>query len=157
MNKYSYTFDAFGKSISISGNWSDCLKDISVWYALPQIKISPAPELSIEISGADEKEIDRLLPLHPLLRHPGSVLYKETGNRFFETHYWTRENVLRFYNEDVFSKVSPQERNSWAQLSLAPFHKRHHRLIRYKLNPLTKWPQMLYEALARRLKKLFAK
>jgi len=95
--------------------------------------------------------------LHPLLRHPGSVLYKEKGNRFFESHDWTRENVLRFYNEDVFSKISPQERKKWALSRYNPFYKRHHRIIRYKVNPLRKWPQMLYEALARRLKKLFAK
>jgi radical SAM superfamily enzyme YgiQ (UPF0313 family) len=95
--------------------------------------------------------------LHPLLRHPGSVLYKETGKRFFETHEWTRKNVLRFYNEDIFSKVTPQERKNWALSRYNPFYKRHHRLIRYKVNPIRKWPQMLSEALARRLKKLFAK
>jgi len=94
--------------------------------------------------------------LNPLLRHPGAVLYKETGNRFFEIHDWTRENVLRFYSENIFSKVSLAERKSWALSRYNPFYKRHHRIIRYKLNPLKKWPQMLYEALARRLKKLTA-
>ncbi len=63
MQKYSYIFDAFGSSFGVSGNWPDCLKDISAWYALPQSKISGKPDLSLQISGAKIEEIDRRLPL----------------------------------------------------------------------------------------------
>jgi radical SAM superfamily enzyme YgiQ (UPF0313 family) len=93
----------------------------------------------------------------PLLRHPGSLLYKETGGQFFENNAWTRENVLRFYSEDIFSRVSEEDRKQWALSRMVPFYKRHHRVIRYSLNPLRKWPQMLYEALSRRIKALFEK
>lgn len=63
MQKYSHTFDALGKSFGVSGNWPDCLKDLGAWYALPQIKLSGKPELSLQISGAKIEEIDRWLPL----------------------------------------------------------------------------------------------
>lgn len=124
-------------------------------YLLTKTQNESLADLNFTLTWLKKNRPDTF-SLHPLLRHPGSVLYKETGNSFFETHDWTRENVLRFYNEDVFSKVSPQERKSWALSRYDPFYKRHHRIIRYKLNPLKKWPRMLYEALIRRLKKRFA-
>ena len=63
MKKYFHTFDAFGRSFGITGNWPDCLNDIIAWYALPQIKISGEPDLSLQISGAKIEEIDHRLPL----------------------------------------------------------------------------------------------
>lgn len=92
--------------------------------------------------------------MNPMSRYPGSLLYREKGLQFFETQDWTRKNVLGFYAEDVFSKVMPQERKQWMQSRFEPFSRKHHRLVRLRLNPVQKLPQMLCEAMLRRLKKL---
>jgi len=63
VKNYSYIFDVFGKSLSISGDWAPCLKDICSWYAMPQFERSNAPELALEIAGAKIEEIERRIPL----------------------------------------------------------------------------------------------
>ena len=89
----------------------------------------------------------------PVLRYPGTLLYREKGSRFFETQDWTRENVLGFYAEDVFSKVMPQDRKHWMQSRFEPFFMKHHWLAHLRLNPAQRFPQMLHEEVLRRLKK----
>jgi radical SAM superfamily enzyme YgiQ (UPF0313 family) len=89
-------------------------------------------------------------------RYPGSLVYKEMGTQFFESHEWTRENVLGFYAEDVFSKVMPQERRQWTKSRFEPFSRKHHRLARLRLNPKQRWPQIFCEAILRRLKSRMA-
>lgn len=63
MNKYSYVFNAFGKSLKIFGNWAPCLCDIASWYAMPRLEVSKVTDLTIEISGASTEEINKLIPL----------------------------------------------------------------------------------------------
>jgi hypothetical protein len=63
MSDYSYLFDAFGKSLKISGDWDPCLKDICSWYAMPRIQESNEPEFSLEIAGVDIEEMERFMPL----------------------------------------------------------------------------------------------
>jgi len=89
-------------------------------------------------------------------RYPGALLYREKGSQFFETHEWTRENVLGFYAADVFSEVMPQERKYWMQSRFEPFSRKHHRLARLRLNPKQRWSQIFYEAILRRIKKYVA-
>jgi hypothetical protein len=56
-------FDAFGRSLKIFGDWIPCLKDICLWYAMPQIEGVKTPEFTLEITGADIAKIDRRIPL----------------------------------------------------------------------------------------------
>lgn len=63
MQEYSYIFDAFGTSLRICGDWAPCLKDMSSWYAMPRVEESSAPNLALEIAGADIEEMDRRIPL----------------------------------------------------------------------------------------------
>jgi hypothetical protein len=63
MDHYSYIFDAFGKTLKISGDWSPCLRDIISWYSMPMPEASAAPDLTMEISGASIEEMNRLIPL----------------------------------------------------------------------------------------------
>lgn len=65
MSDYSYYFDAFGRSLKISGNWDPCLQDICSWYAMPQIKESRKPEFTLKIVGGDVKEMERRMGLPP--------------------------------------------------------------------------------------------
>ncbi|PKN06171.1 MAG: hypothetical protein CVU72_05850, partial [Deltaproteobacteria bacterium HGW-Deltaproteobacteria-7] len=89
---------------------------------------------------------------HPLLRQPGSLLYQETGEKFFETQDWTRDNVRGFYAADIFSEVTPEERKHWTQSRLEPFSRKHHRLARLRLTPMQRWPQMFFDTISRRVK-----
>lgn len=89
----------------------------------------------------------------PVLCYPGTLLYKEKGSQFFETQDWTRENVLGFYTEDVFSTVDPQQRKCWMKSRWEPFLMKHHWLAHMRLNPAQRFPQMLHEEVLRRLKK----
>jgi len=63
MSDYSYIFDMFGQSLKIYGNWDPCLKDIRSWYVMPPGKESNEPAFSLEISGADIGEIEKVMPL----------------------------------------------------------------------------------------------
>ena len=124
-------------------------------YILTRIEGETLDDLEVKLNWLKHNRPDTF-SLHPLLRHPGSMLYKETGKRFFETQDWTRERVLDFYAEDVFSKVMPQERKHWIQSRLEPFSQKHHRLVCLKLNLAQRWPQMLCEAILQRLKRRMA-
>jgi hypothetical protein len=65
VSDYSYIFDAFGRPLKISGDWDPCLKDICSWYAMPRIKESNEPALSLEIAGADIDGMEGRIPLPP--------------------------------------------------------------------------------------------
>lgn len=72
MSDYVYILDAFGRSLKIFGNWDPCLKDLYSWYAIPPGKESNEPAFSLEISGANVGEMEKLLPL------PGSEYKMES-------------------------------------------------------------------------------
>ncbi|HUN54990.1 MAG TPA: radical SAM protein [Smithella sp.] len=94
--------------------------------------------------------------LHPLSRYPGSALYHETGERFFERSDWTRANVLGFYAADIFSKITPGDRQRWQQTRLRPFSRKLHWLARFRLNPARRWPQIVWKAISLRMKRRIA-
>ncbi len=58
--------------------------------------------------------------------HPGTALYKRKGNRFFESHQWDRETVLRFYEQSSLSTVSPKEKRDWLRKQYVPYHLKTH-------------------------------
>jgi hypothetical protein len=63
MNNYSYLFDVFGKTLRVHGDWPVCLKDLSSWYEMPQIKKSGTPDFALEIRGVHPHDIDKQMPL----------------------------------------------------------------------------------------------
>lgn len=73
MNNYSYLFDVFGKTLRVHGNWPDCLKDLSDWYAMAQIKGIETPDFSLEIRGVHPKDIEKHIPL------PADKYKKQSG------------------------------------------------------------------------------
>jgi radical SAM superfamily enzyme YgiQ (UPF0313 family) len=124
-------------------------------YLMTRTKDETPVDLEMKLDWLKQNKPDTFI-MNPLLRHPGSILYKETGNSFFEANDWTRESVRGFYAEDVFSQVTPQERQDWMQSRFEPFSRKKHRLAILKLNPVQMWPQFFYEAILRRLKKRMA-
>ena len=125
-------------------------------YLLTRTAEESLTDLEVKLDWLKRNRPDTF-SLHPLLRHPGSMLYKETGARFFETQDWTRENVLGFYAEDIFSAVVPEVRRCWMKSRFEPFSLKHQRFARLRLNPVRRWPQMLGEAILRRLKRPLAR
>ncbi len=121
-------------------------------YMLTQTAEESLTDLDVKLDWLKRNRPDTFM-LMPLARHPGSILYNETGKRFFETSEWTRENVLNFYEEDIFSKVSPRAREIWVQSRFAPFSRKHLRPVYMRLNPMRKWPQMWCEIITHQLKK----
>jgi len=121
-------------------------------YLMTRTKDESPADLEMKLDWLKQNRPDTFI-MHPLLLHPGSILYKERGNSFFETTDWTRESVRGFYAEDVFSQVTPQERQDWMQSRFEPFSRKQHRRALLKLNPVQMWPQFFYEAILRRLKR----
>jgi len=120
-------------------------------YVLTQTAGESLTDLESKLDWLKRNRPDTFM-LMPLARHPGSILYQESGGNFFETKEWTRENVLNFYEEDVFSKVPPREREIWIKSRLAPFSRNHFREVYMRLNPMKKWPPMWHEIIMYQLK-----
>jgi radical SAM superfamily enzyme YgiQ (UPF0313 family) len=58
---------------------------------------------------------------HPLKIYPGTVLYRDRGEAFFEQNEWTQENVERYYGTDQLSKIDPEERKRWMDEHYWPY------------------------------------
>jgi hypothetical protein len=125
-------------------------------YILTQTAGESLDDLDVKLDWLKRNCPDTFL-LMPLARHPGSILYQETGNRFFETNEWTREKVLGFYAEDVFSKVLPQQRERWMKSRFAPFFRKHLRRIYMQRNPVLRWLPMWYEIIMFKLRMYLAR
>lgn len=57
----------------------------------------------------------------PLMIHPGTVLYKKHGNRFFEENAWTRKNIENYNNKDILSDISNEEWAQWINKYFLPY------------------------------------
>lgn len=121
-------------------------------YILTRTAKESLADLEMKLDWVKKNRPDTF-SFHPLMRHPGSLLYNETGAHFFETQDWTRDSVRGFYAADVFSEVAPQERKHWTQSRFKPYSVRHHRHTRLRLTPVQKWPQMLWKAVVRRIRR----
>ncbi len=81
----------------------------------------------------------------PLMVHPGTRLYKDKGNGFFEKNEWTEENITRYYRSDLLSSISAEERQAWTKRYLAPYQKWSSRWHIFRVNtpkkliPLILW------------------
>lgn len=71
---------------------------------------------------------------HPLMIHPGTLLYQKKGNSFFEANEWTEENILSYYKMDTLSCISQEKRKEWMKRYYVRYHKQLHRLHILKVN-----------------------
>jgi radical SAM superfamily enzyme YgiQ (UPF0313 family) len=58
---------------------------------------------------------------HPLKIYPGTALYRDHGEAFFEHNEWTQENVERYYGTDQLSTIDPKERKRWMDEHYRPY------------------------------------
>lgn len=76
----------------------------------------------------------------PLLLLPGTRLYRNRGEAFFERQDWTEEAVTDYYQETSLAAFTAAERNRWLRRQVTPyqaFMRRWHLLRRH--NPIH-WP-----------------
>lgn len=71
----------------------------------------------------------------PLEIYPGTALYREKGNRFFEENEWSEEKVSNYFKGDGLSAVSHQERDQWVKRKFLPYHNWRRRLNLLRVNP----------------------
>ena len=77
--------------------------------------------------------------------YPGSNLYADKGDSFFENNQWTEENIGRFFNTDRLSAINPEERKEW--LKKTSFFNRYlHHITLWKYNPVSLCLNHYYEA-----------
>lgn len=63
----------------------------------------------------------------PILKlYPGSLLYRQHGNRAIETKEWTKEFLDDYFTRDHLSSITPEERNKWEKQRLRPIRKYYH-------------------------------
>jgi len=60
---------------------------------------------------------------HPLEIHPGTRLYNRLGRSFYENNEWTEENISNYYQQDVLSTISADDRKAWMKDHYQPFQK----------------------------------
>ncbi len=81
----------------------------------------------------------------PLMIHPGTALYRRSGNSFFEKSDWTEMNIINYYQTDFLSSIPAEEREKWMDRHLLPYQKWRNRLnflkanLPRKLVPLVVW------------------
>jgi hypothetical protein len=63
MGAFSYIFDAFGTTLRIYGDWGPCLRDMTSWYAMPELEGPLKAGIELEISSAGPEALDSLMPL----------------------------------------------------------------------------------------------
>lgn len=65
--------------------------------------------------------------LSPLKIHPGTQLYKDKGNSYYENNDWTRDKIHYYYNTNSQNDISEENFNTWKKDVLIPFSTKHHR------------------------------
>jgi anaerobic magnesium-protoporphyrin IX monomethyl ester cyclase len=92
----------------------------------------------------------------PLMIHPGTRLYKNKGNGFFDRNEWTEENIARYYRSDSLSSVSAEERQQWTKRYLAPYQKWNFRWHIFRVNPPEKLVPLIQWRVNEAIKNFFA-
>ncbi len=80
--------------------------------------------------------------------HPGTMLYQQYGQFFFERNEWTASAVQHFYQTLLPSSIAPQQRASWIKKKALPhlFIKKF--LSIFKLNPSCYWGYLVLSQVA---------
>jgi len=91
--------------------------------------------------------------------HPGTLLYQDYGDSFFERNDWTESNVNQFYQTRLPTRISAQSRQAWMKRAFPHLILNNFKAI-IKLNPPRYWKDLLpgrgsyfYRALASRIAK----
>jgi anaerobic magnesium-protoporphyrin IX monomethyl ester cyclase len=64
--------------------------------------------------------------LHQIKVYPGTALYKESGDNFFENNVWTRSTIENYFKNEKFSTISREKRRTWYVKVYRPFQSKYH-------------------------------
>ncbi len=81
---------------------------------------------------------------------PGTRLYKEYGQSFFENNPWTEKTVNGYFQTDYLSSITLKERNQWLRKNLIPEIRRRNSLSTLKRNSAP----VLYQLALTKLKRI---
>lgn len=90
---------------------------------------------------------------HPLSIYPGTRLYQQYGNGFFEKVTWSEREITGFYSKDFFSKVTPDQRKKWMKRRYKMFADWWMRRTILRVNSTKKIARLLAERTGGRIKK----
>ena len=76
--------------------------------------------------------------------YPGTDLYQTSGNRFFETNDWSRENITKYFEMENFSEISKESRIEFNEKVLKPFQTSQHRKSLIKTNTISNLAKIVY-------------
>ncbi|MGA7877165.1 MAG: radical SAM protein, partial [Desulfoferrobacter sp.] len=87
--------------------------------------------------------------VHDLALYPGTRLYQEHGQMFFEKNEWSEENVISFYNSRNLSTISEDERRSWMRKHYLPYNRRRRWLAILRSNSPVSLVSLVYDDIKR--------
>ena len=73
--------------------------------------------------------------LSKLQIHPGTQLYREKGNHFFENNPWDEATIKNYYESNSQSEISHEIMDKWYKEVWIPFSIKHHRKWLIRKNP----------------------
>jgi anaerobic magnesium-protoporphyrin IX monomethyl ester cyclase len=83
--------------------------------------------------------------------YPGTALYREKGNSFFEDNPWTREEINNYYRTDHLSAVSSGERLAWTKEKLTPELRRRNRLAILSGNSMRTIVRIIFDKVKKKI------
>ncbi|MHB1346658.1 MAG: B12-binding domain-containing radical SAM protein [Candidatus Humimicrobiaceae bacterium] len=82
--------------------------------------------------------------LHQLSIYPGTSLYEDYGNMFFEKNDWTKNNIENYFKQTILSKITRVEKENWRKKTFKPFYTSYYRKALIKANPLVSILKMAF-------------
>lgn len=108
--------------------------------------------LENETIGSLDRQLAWLKRLKPdtsswslLHLYPGTLLYQQKGEDFFESHPWSETAINDYYSRSLLSGIPEKERRRWVESRLNPWLRQISVLSHLRNNPVSFW----YEAMTR--------
>lgn len=76
--------------------------------------------------------------------YPGTSLYENARNMFFEDNSWTRNNIDNFFSKNIIGNINDEEKIKWYRQTFNPFFRKYDLLAAMKVNSLRIIMKMAY-------------
>jgi len=82
---------------------------------------------------------------HRIQVYPGTELYQNSGDKFFEKNEWTEVNVKKYFESKIFDTIDQKERRKWFLKVYKPFSIRYGRKAILRVNSLKNIIKMVHK------------
>lgn len=117
-------------------------------YMLSSLAGETLDNLKQNIDWLQEIKSDTV-SVHDLALYPGTRLYQEHGQMFFEKNEWSEENIISFYNSRNLSTISEDERRYWMRKHYLPYNRRRRWLAILRSNSPVSLVSLVYDDIKR--------